>query len=448
MTKEDIKEVIELKQQEMPFCVKARSEMLPISGSQIVTLPGVRRCGKSTRMELAINDLLKAGVPKENILWIGFDDERFAQFSVSELDMILDAYREMFPEIALKDVWMFFDELPLVEGWELFALRVYKSYCKHIFICGSNAHTLSKEMKSELRGWPVEFETFPLSFAEYCDFVGIRRMSHLESEKAKVRMAFDAYNRLGGMPEIALTESLSLKYKKLQGYFDTMLLKDFIEHFGVKQPLVLRFFLKRVMAGIANPLSVNAIYGEIKAQGMRIAKDELYNWLQNACDIYLLQRVPRFSRSLAKQETALAKYYVIDNGIRNAVIPLQSDDDGKQLENTVYLELLRRRGGNEAISFWQGRGECDFVVNEDENVRRLVQVTWKMNEDSPAGRKTRKREIDGLIEASESLGCEDLTIVTHDEEASIKERGHDVKVIPAWKWCQPLPPLPLKSFTV
>ena len=435
MTKEEVKEVIELKQQEMPFDVKARSQALPISGSQIVTLPGVRRCGKSTRMELAINDLLKAGVPRENILWIGFDDERFAQFSAAELDMILDAYREMFPEIALRDVWMFFDELPLVEGWELFALRVYKSYCKHLFICGSNAHTLSKEMKSELRGWPVEFETFPLSFAEYCDFTGIRRKSHLESEKAKMRIAFDAFNRLGGMPEIALTESMSLKYKKLQGYFDTMLLKDFIEHFGVKQPLVLRFFLKRAMAGIANPLSVNAIYGEIKAHGMKIAKDELYTWLQNACDIYLLQRVPRFSRSFAKQEAALAKYYVIDNGIRNAVIPIQSDDDGKQLENTVYLELLRRKGGNEAISFWQGRGECDFVLSEDENVRRLVQVAWKMDEDSPAGRKTRKREIDGLTEAAESLGCGDLTIVTHDDEATIREQGHEIKVIPAWKWC-------------
>lgn len=435
MTKEEVKEVIELKQQEMPFDVKARSQALPISGSQIVTLPGVRRCGKSTRMELAINDLLKAGVPRENILWIGFDDERFAQFSAAELDMILDAYREMFPEIALRDVWMFFDELPLVEGWELFALRVYKSYCKHLFICGSNAHTLSKEMKSELRGWPVEFETFPLSFAEYCDFTGIRRKSHLESEKAKMRIAFDAFNRLGGMPEIALTESMSLKYKKLQGYFDTMLLKDFIEHFGVKQPLVLRFFLKRAMAGIANPLSVNAIYGEIKAHGMKIAKDELYTWLQNACDIYLLQRVPRFSRSFAKQEAALAKYYVIDNGIRNAVIPIQSDDDGKQLENTVYLELLRRKGGNEAIFFWQGRGECDFVLSEDENVRRLVQVAWKMDEDSPAGRKTRKREIDGLTEAAESLGCGDLTIVTHDEEATIREQGHEIKVIPAWKWC-------------
>ena len=435
MTIEEIQEVIELKQQEMPFDVKPRSEALPVSGNQIVTLPGVRRCGKSTRMELAINDLLKKGVPRENILWIGFDDERFAQFSAKELDLILDAYREMFPEIPLRDVWMFFDELPLVEGWELFALRVYKSYCKHIFICGSNAHTLSKEMKSELRGWPVEFETFPLSFAEYCDFAGLRRNSRLESEKAKIRKAFNAFNRMGGMPEVALTESKSLKYKKLQGYFDTMLLKDFIEHFGVKQPLVLRFFLKRAMAGIANPLSVNAIYGEIKSRGMKIAKDELYCWLQEACDIYLLQRLPRFSRSFAKQEAALAKYYVIDNGIRNAVIPFQSDDDGKQLENTVYLELLRRRHGNETLSFWQNRGECDFVLGEDEKVRQLVQVAWSMNEDSIAGQKTRKREIDGLVAAAEELECEDLTIVTYDEESSINISGHDIRIVPAWKWC-------------
>ncbi len=435
MTKEEIKEVIELKQQDMPFDVKARSEALPVFGRQIVTLPGVRRCGKSSRMELAINDLLKSGVPRENILWVGFDDERFAQFSAADLDLVLDAYREMYPEISLKDVWMFFDELPLVEGWELFVMRVFKSYCRNIFVCGSNAHTLSKDMKSELRGWPVEFETFPLSFAEYCDFSGLRRGSHLESEKAKIRMAFDVFNRMGGMPEIALTESMSLKYKKLQGYFDTMLLKDFIEHFEVRQPMVLRFFLKRAMAGIANPLSVNAIYGEIKSQGMKIAKDELYNWLQDACDIYLLQRVPRFSRSFAKQESALAKYYVIDNGIRDAVIPLQSDDDGKQLENTVFLELLRRRRGNETISFWQDRGECDFVVGDGARARRLVQVTWKMDEGSPAGRKTRKREVDGLLAAAAELKCRDLTIVTHDEETQINEGGHEIKVVPAWKWC-------------
>lgn len=435
MTKDEIKACIELKQSEMPFEVIERMESLPLDGRDIITIPGVRRCGKSSRMELAINELLKRGVPRERILWIGFDDERFAQMAASDLDLILDAYREMYPETPIKDVWMFFDELPLVEGWELFVLRVYKSYCKHIFICGSNAHTLSKEMKSELRGWPLEFETWPLSFAEYCDFLGLKRKSALESERSKVRMAFDAFNRMGGMPAVALTDSLSVKYKRLQGYFDTMILKDFVEHFKVKSPLVLRFFLKRVMSAIANPLSVNAVYGEVKSQGFRISKDELYVWLQDACDIYLLVRVPKYFRSVAKQAAAQAKYYVVDNGLRNAVIPMQSDDDGKQLENTVFMELNRRRTGQESIAYYQDRGECDFVVSEGEIVRRLIQVTWDMSGNDERSRKTRKREVGGLLEAAESLGCEDLTIITHDEESVLNERGHVIRVIPAWKWC-------------
>lgn len=434
MTKDEIKAFIELKQADMPFPVKDRAEALPLDGRDIITIPGVRRCGKSSRMELAVNGLLTNGVPRENILWIGFDDERFAQTKGTELDLILDAYRELHPDTKLKDVWMFFDELPLVENWELFVLRVYKNYCRHIFICGSNAHTLSKEMKSELRGWPLEFETWPLSFAEFCAFRGVDPKSHLESCRAKVRLAFDDFNRMGGMPAVALTDSRALQYKRLQSYFDTMLFKDFVEHFGVRSPLVLRFFLKRVMAGIANPLSVNAIYGEVKAQGLKISKDELYVWLQNACDIYLFVRVPKFSRSVAKQATAQAKYYVVDNGLRNAVIPMQSDDDGKQLENTVFLELNRRRTGMETIAYYQDRGECDFVIAEDETVRQLIQVTWDMSGNDERSRATRRREIEGLVGAAEALGCEDLTIITHDEESAIESRGHAIRVVPAWKW--------------
>lgn len=434
MTKDEIKAFIELKQADIPFEVKDRAEALPLDGKDIITIPGVRRCGKSSRMEIAVNALLKRGVARQNILWIGFDDERFAQTRDSELDLILESYRELYPNIELRDVWMFFDELPLVEGWELFVLRVYKNYCKHIFICGSNAHTLSKEMKSELRGWPLEFETWPLSFSEYCSFKGVDVKSHLESRRTKVRLAFGEFNRMGGMPAVALTDNRSLQYKRLQGYFDTMLLKDFVEHFGVKSPLVLRFFLKRVMAGIANPLSVNAIYGEVKSQGLKISKDELYVWLQDACDIYLFVRVPKYSRSVAKQASAQAKYYVVDNGLRNAVIPLQSDDDGKQLENTVFLELNRRRKGMETISYYQDRGECDFVVSEGETVRQLVQVTWDMSGTDERSRATRKREVDGLIDAAESLGCEDLIVITHDEETSIDREGHRIRVVPAWKW--------------
>ena len=434
MTKDDIKAFIELKQADMPFEVIDRAEALPLDGRDIITIPGMRRCGKSSRMEIAINGLLSLGVARENILWIGFDDERFSQMKDTELDLILEAYRELHPDTELKDVWMFFDELPLVKGWELFVLRVYKSYCKHIFVCGSNAHTLSKEMKSELRGWPVEFETWPLSFVEYCAFKGVDLKSHLESKRTKVRLAFDEFNRMGGMPAVALTDSRSLNYKRLQSYFDTMLLKDFIEHFGVKNVLALRFFLKRVMAGIANPLSVNAIYGEIKAQGLRVSKDELYAWLQDACDIYLFVRMPKYSRSVAKQASAMAKYYVADNGLRNAVIPMQSDDDGKQLENTVFLELNRRRTGMETVAYYQDRGECDFVISEGETVRRLVQVTWDMSVADGRGRATRMREIGGLVEAAESLHCEDLTVVTHDEEATIEEKGHLIRIVPAWKW--------------
>ena len=273
MTKEEIKAAIALKQQDMPFQVLQREEPLPLDGKDIITIPGVRRCGKSTRMELAINDLLEKGVRKEAILWLGFDDERFAQMKSDELNLVLDAYREMNPEIPLKDVWMFFDELPLIENWELFVLRVYKNYCKHIFICGSNAHTLSKEMKSELRGWPLEFETWPLSFREFCNFRKLDWRSPLESEQAKLRVAFEEYNRLGGMPAVVLADGLSLKYRRLQSYFDTMILKDFVEHFEVRNPRALRFFLKRVMAGISNPVSVNSIYGDMRAQGIKIAKD-------------------------------------------------------------------------------------------------------------------------------------------------------------------------------
>lgn len=434
MTQEEIQSLIELKQSDMPFDVLRRTDSLPVDGMSIITIPGVRRCGKSTRMELVINDLLEQGIPRERILWIGFDDERFAHMKASELDLILEAYRELHPDIPLKDVWMFFDEIPLVDGWELFVLRVFKSYCKHIFICGSNAHTLSKEMKSELRGWPLEFETYPLSFTEYCSFRGLKPTSRLESERARIRLGFEDFNRMGGLPEVVLLKSRSLQYRKLQGYFDTMLLKDFIEHFGVKQPHVLRFFLKRVMAGLSNPISVHAIYGDIKAQGMKIAKDELYNWLNWACDIYLFQKVPKFSRSLAKQESAQAKYYVIDNGLRNAEIPLQSDDQGKQLENTVFLELLRRRTGTDSITYYQDRGECDFVVGNEEQVRQLIQVTWTMQGENPEARSTRKREIAGLLDAADALNCSNLIIVTSDESATITERGRTIQVVPAWRF--------------
>ena len=430
MGKKDIfKTLIAQKQTEMPFSVIDRDVSLPIDGNEIITIPGVRRCGKSTLMEIAINRLLANGVRKENILWIGFDDERIKYMTAEELDLVLQAYREMYPATELKDVWMFFDELPLVKDWEYFVLRLFKGSCKHIFICGSNASTLSVEMKSALRGWPREVEVWPLSFREYLRFKGVDADSHLEQDKARVQVAFNEYNRLGGMPEPTLMPVLSEKYRKLQDYFDVMLLRDLVEHWQISKPQTVRYFLKRVMTTIASRLSVNTIYREIKASGRKVTKDDLYDWLAWAQSIYLVRKLDVYSRSVKSEISLPGKYYVIDNGLRSAVIPLQSDDDGKQLENTVYLELIRRKGHNAELSYFSGSGECDFVVSEGDEVKRLIQVTWEMSD-----AETRKREFSGILEAAKATGCRDLTIITRDEEGEEIRDGLNVKIVPVCRF--------------
>ena len=430
MSKKDIfKTLIAQKQSEMPFSVIDRDVSLPIDGNDIITVPGVRRCGKSTLLEIAINQLLANGVRKENILWIGFDDERIKDMTAQELDLVLQAYREMHPATELKDVWMFFDELPLVKDWEYFVLRLFKGYCRHIFICGSNASTLSVEMKSALRGWPREIEVWPLSFREYLRFKGVDADSHLEQDKASVQVAFDEYNRLGGMPEPTLMPALSEKYRKLQDYFDVMLLRDLVEHWQISKPQTVRYFLKRVMTTIASRLSVNSIYREIKASGRKVTKDDLYDWLAWAQSIYLVRKLDVYSRSVKSEISLPGKYYAVDNGLRSAVIPLQSGDDGKQLENTVYLELLRRRGHNEELSYFNESGECDFVVSEGDEVRRLIQVTWDMSD-----AETRKREFSGLLGAAKATGCRDLTIVTRDEDGEETHDGLTVRIVPVCRF--------------
>jgi predicted AAA+ superfamily ATPase len=430
VSKKDIfKTLIAQKQSEMPFSVIDRDVSLPIDGNEIITVPGVRRCGKSTLMEIAINRLLANGVRKENVLWIGFDDERIKYMTAEELDLVLQAYREMYPATELKDVWMFFDELPLVKDWEYFVLRLFKGSCKHIFICGSNASTLSVEMKSALRGWPHEIEVWPLSFREYLRFKSVDADSHLEQDKARVQVAFNEYNRLGGMPEPTLMPVLSEKYRKLQDYFDVMLLRDLVEHWQISKPQTVRYFLKRVMTTIASRLSVNAIYREIKASGRKVTKDDLYDWLAWAQAIYLVRKLDVYSRSVKSEISLPGKYYVVDVGLRSAVIPIQSDDDGKRLENTVYLELVRRKEHNEELSYFSGAGECDFVVSEGEVVKRLIQVCWDMSDT-----ETRKREFAGLLEAAKVTGCGDLTIVTRDEEGEEVHEGLAVRIVPVCRF--------------
>lgn len=431
MRKDIIKSLIAIKQSEVPFNVIERDVKLPVNREKIITVPGVRRCGKSTLMEIAINTLVENGVPKEKILWLGFDDERLVSMKAEDLDEVIVSYMEMYPDIPINDVHMFFDEIQLIEGWEYFVLRVFKSYCKNIFVCGSNATMLSTELASALRGYPLEYETYPLSFNEYCRFKGIDTRSFLEQDRAKVRTAFDTYCcDDSSYPEVVLTSSKSEQIKLLHAYFDTMILKDLAEHYNISNVSMLRYFTKRVMSNLTKPTSINAIYKDIRSQGYKVNKDDLYLWADYVCGIFMFLRISKYDRSLAKEQKSLDKYYCIDNGIRSAVLMPQSGDKGKKFENVVFLELNRRLAPADKIYYYQGAAECDFVLQREETVVELIQATWDMSEP-----ETRRRELAGLLEASKVTGCNSLTIITRDEEATMTEKGKTIHVVPAWKFC-------------
>lgn len=430
MDKQYLKTQIAMRQAEFPTELKKRDIPLPINSGRIITIPGVRRCGKSSRMENVVNELLASGVKRQRFLWVSFDDERLVQMKSDELDMIIESYREMYPDEVMSQVYVFFDEIQLIENWEYFVMRLYKHYTKNIYISGSNATMLSSELKSALRGWPEEEETLPLSFREYCEFKGLNTDSWLEEDLAKLRIAFYDYNTEGGFPEVVLTENLLLKSKILQTYFDTMLLKDLVEHYRLSNIEVLRYFLKRIMSNLSKPTSIRAIHGDIKSRGLKVSKDDLYDWANHACDIFMFIRIPNYSKSLQKIEASQPKYYCIDNGMRDAVLLPQSNDDGKKLENTVFLQLYRQRLPLDRIFYYQGKGECDFVVQHGTEIEKLIQVTWSMKDD-----ETRRREINGLKEASDVTGCRNLYIVTADEsEEIVVEEGRTIHVVPAWRW--------------
>lgn len=429
MRKDVIKSLIAMRQNEIPFDVIERDLRLPINRKKIITVPGVRRCGKSTMMGIAINNLVHEGVPKENILWLGFDDERLINMSSDELDNVIIAYMEMFPNIQIKDVHMFFDEIQLIKDWEYFVLRVYKSYCKNIYVCGSNATMLSTELVSALRGYPLEYEIYPLSFNEYCRFKGISTDSYLEQDKARLKTAFEDFIHASAFPEVVLATSKSEQLKLLHGYFDTMILRDLTEHYRISNTSVVRYLIKRIMDNLTKPTSINAIYNDIKSQGLKVSKDDLYLWADYACRIFMFIRIPKYSRSAGKERKSLDKYYCIDNGLRAAVLMPQSNDHGKYLENTILLQLKRNLLPSDKISYYQGHTECDFVLQREDRVVQLIQATWSITD-----AETREREIKGLLEASSATDCDNLLILTHDEEGILTKDGKQILVVPTWKW--------------
>ena len=424
--KETIKEVI-LDNQNRDFKkVNKRNIELPINSTKIVSLTGVRRCGKTYLLLHTIQTLLKNKVDKSKIIHLNFEDERL-QLKTEDLDLILQAYRELYPNSDLGTCYFFFDEIQNIKNWEKFVSRLYESISKNIFITGSNSNMLSSDIATSLRGRNINFEVFPLSFKEYLQFNKINFDYIGSKEKSKLINALSNYMKNGGFPEL-LDIPKQFHQKTLQEYFYVMLYKDLIERYDISSGLTLKYFLNRTLVNIGKPTSVNKIYNELKSNGYKVSKNTLYNYLDYSEAIYLNFSLKKFDYSLIKREKSESKNYFIDNGLINALSFKFSDNYGLLLENLIYLHL--RQKYKEDLYYFKDNKECDFVTYENEEVTNLIQVSYHIE-----NRETFDREINSLIFTGKKLNKTEGMIITFDsEEDEIIKEGFKIKIIPAYKF--------------
>lgn len=424
--KELLKELIVSFQESLPVTLIKRQTSVAYDSSKIVTLSGVRRSGKSSVLMLVINDLISRGVSKEQLLFINFDDERL-HFTSDEYDLIIQAYQEIYPNRNLSDIYVFFDEIQMNDGWEQFVRRIYDQHTPHIFITGSNSKMLSSEIATSLRGRTIQYEIFPLSFLEFCTFKKLDVNVYKTTNRPKLILAFSDFLQYGGFPEVVTINHLYFE-KIVQEYYFVMLYKDLVERYEIKNTTAIKYFILRLMRNITKPTSINKIYHELKSVGVIVSKNTLYELTDYLEAIYFFMPVSKYDASLVRQLNSEKKYYCIDNGFRKALSQTVSDDFGILLENAVFLWLRGQCDMNQKIHYYKGSKECDFVVTRDNKVEKLIQVAWDISEPS-----TLKREIDGLMEASKQLKCTNLYIITEDREEELLVDGHHIQISPAWK---------------
>lgn len=399
----------------------SREGTIPVDLDKIITLIGPRRSGKTFRLYQIATEILQ-DKDKTSLIFLNFEDERL-DLEVQDLDLIIQAYRELYPERDIADCTFFFDEIQNVPGWEQFIRRVYDTLSRHIFLTGSNAKMLSSEIATSLRGRSISFTVYPLSFREYLQFKNITYDRYVPKIQAQVYNALDRYIEGGGFPELVNIEGQEIRCKVLQEYYHVMLFRDLVEHYQIKNIVALKFFLKRIFSSATKEVSVNRIFNDLKSANIKIGKNSLYAFLDYAESIFLVDGLQKYSRKLTVREFGERKIYMIDNGLLNSLVYQFTEDRGKAVEQIVYWELKRR---SEQIFFIKNGFECDFVtMTSTGDVVDAIQVCIDMSALS-----TKKREVKGLVKACRKLGLCQGIIISFDEQDEFTVDGVNIVVTP------------------
>ena len=399
-----------------------------VSGKATVII-GVRRSGKSTYLFQIIQGLLDSGVQRENILYVNFFDDRLHGLKQDNIGLIADAYYSLYPEKkGSETVYCFFDEIQTLTGWEPFVDRLMRTEKCEVFVTGSSAHMLSKEIATQMRGRALSWELFPFSFREYLDSKGTKNKGPLSTkDQLLVRKGFDEYWETGGFPEVT-SLSKNVRIKIHQEYFHTILFRDLVERHDVSHPKAITDLAYRLVDNTSSLYSVNNLTGYLKSLGHKVPKSAVSEYLEWFEDAFFLFTVRIFDSSLARSNTNPKKIYCIDHSLVTSVSSGILVNSGHLLENLVFTGLKRTFSDVYYYKTKSGR-EVDFAVRKKDGSRMLVQVS-----ESLAEPQVKKREIAALTDAMAELSLRSSIIVTRNDSGKMEIEDKTIDILPAWRF--------------
>jgi len=400
-----------------------REYNIPLESKKIISLIGVRRSGKSSILFDMINKL-REKCDRDNIIYINFEDDRLYPLELSSLDLLLESYYELYPAKRGEKVYLFLDEVQVVDNWELYVRRVYDTENIHIYVTGSSAKLLSTEIATSLRGRTITYEIFPFSFKEYLQYKEINVNLHSSKSLSFIKNALEDYLVDGGFAE-TINEEPPVARKILSDYLELIVYKDIVDRYNIKNRSLLKHLNKYCFTNIATLVSFTKLFNEFKSQGYKLGKDTLFDYISYLEDAYTLFPVPIYRNSVKEEQRNPKKIYAIDNGFKKIYDYAIGNDMSKLYENIVFLHLRRL---TKDVYYFKEKQEVDFYAKVNTHAY-LVNVSYKI--DDPI---TRKRELDGLVEAMNYFKLSKSYLITSEEDQIIQIDDKKIYIVPLFRW--------------
>jgi uncharacterized protein len=393
-----------------------RDVHLPRIQGKAIAVIGPRRAGKTTFLWQIMMERQARGYDREALLYFNFEDERLIGITAADLPMLVEEYYKLHPERRdKKKVVFFLDEIQLAPGWEIFARRLLDTEKIELFISGSSAKLLSREVATSMRGRGMEALVFPFNFREFL------RRHHSEptgkaarlpkAERSMIEKKLRDYLAGGGFPE-ALDAAGRDRFDLLRGYVDTMLLRDVIERHAVSHPVALGWMARRLLGNAGGAFSVNKFYNDLRAQGIPVAKDTLHAYLGYFEDAFMIRTVEVAAESERRRMVNPRKAYPVDPGLIPVFDRSGKANLGHALETAVALEL-ERLGAELSYVRNPSGSEVDFLARYAEGNQDLIQVCTDLDSVS-----VRDREVGALLEAAGKHRKAELHIVVLNADAA------------------------------